>query len=37
MRQFRTWLILIGLASLVAQAAAAAAVFWHGGTPMRRS
>jgi hypothetical protein len=37
MRHFRTWLLVIGLASLVAQAAAAAAVFWHGGAPLRRS
>jgi hypothetical protein len=37
MRHFRTWLLVIGLASLVAEAAAAAAVFWHGGAPTRRS
>jgi hypothetical protein len=37
MRHFRTWLLVIGLASLVAEAAAAAAVFWHGGVPARRS
>jgi hypothetical protein len=37
MRHFRTWLLVIGLASLVAEAAAAAAVFWHGGEPARRS
>jgi hypothetical protein len=36
MRHFRTWLLLIGLASLVAEAAAAAAVFWRAGTPLRR-
>jgi hypothetical protein len=28
-------LLGIGLASLVAEAIAAAAVFWHGGTPRR--
>jgi hypothetical protein len=37
MRHFRTWLLLIGLASLAAEAAAAAAVFWRGGTAARRS
>jgi hypothetical protein len=37
MRHFRMWLLVIGLVSLVAEAAAAAAVFWHGGTPLRRS
>ena len=31
MRHFRTWLLVIGIVSLVAEAAAAAAVFWHGG------
>jgi hypothetical protein len=35
MRHFRTWLFAIGLASLAAEAIAAAAVFWHGGTPRR--
>jgi hypothetical protein len=30
-------MFVIGLASLVAEAIAAAAVFWHGGTPARRS
>jgi hypothetical protein len=30
-------MLVIGLASLVAEAIAAAAVFWHGGTPARRS
>jgi hypothetical protein len=30
-------MLVIGLASLVAEAIAAAAVFWHGGTPVRRS
>jgi hypothetical protein len=29
MRHFRLWLLLIGLASLVAEAIAAAAVFWR--------
>jgi hypothetical protein len=37
MRHFRQWLLVIGLASLVAEAIAAAAVFWHGGYPARRS
>jgi hypothetical protein len=37
MRHFRTWLLVIAIASLVAEAAAAAAVFWHGGRPLRRS
>jgi hypothetical protein len=37
MRHFRTWLLLIGLVSLAAEALAAAAVFWHGRTPLRRS
>jgi hypothetical protein len=37
MRHFKTWLLVIGIASLVAEAAAAAAVFWHGGPPLRRS
>jgi hypothetical protein len=35
MRHFRLWLLVIGLASLVAEAIAAAAVFWHGGAPRR--
>jgi hypothetical protein len=30
MRHFRLWLLLIGLLSLVAEAVAAAAVFWRG-------
>jgi hypothetical protein len=37
MQHFRQWMLVIGLASLVAEAIAAAAVFWHGGTPARRS
>ena len=37
MRLFRTWLLVIGVMSLEAEVAAAAAVFWHGGTPLRRS
>jgi hypothetical protein len=37
MQHFRQWMLAIGLASLVAEAIAAAAVFWHGGTPARRS
>jgi hypothetical protein len=35
MRHFRTWLLVIGIVSLAAEAAAAAAVFWRG-TPARR-
>lgn len=35
MRHFRLWLLVIGLVSLVAEAIAAAAVFWHGGAPRR--
>ena len=35
MRHFRQWLLVIGLASLVAEAIAAAAVFWRG-SPARR-
>jgi hypothetical protein len=35
MRHFRLWLLVIGLASLVAEAIGAAAVFWRGGTPRR--
>jgi len=35
MRHFRSWLLVIGLASLVAEAIAAAAVFWHGSAPRR--
>jgi hypothetical protein len=31
------WLLVIGLVSLAAEALAAAAVFWHGGTQPRRS
>jgi len=30
MRHFRLWLLTIGLLSLAAEAAAAAAVFWRG-------
>jgi hypothetical protein len=37
MRHFRTWLLAIGLVSLIAEGIAAAAVFWRGGTPLRRS
>jgi hypothetical protein len=37
MRHFRTLLLGIGLVSLVAEAIAAAAVFWNGGKPLRRS
>jgi len=35
MRHFHLWLLLIGLASLAAEAVAAAAVFWR--RPARRS
>jgi len=35
MRHFRLWLLVIGVVSLVAEAAAAAAVFWRG-TPHAR-
>jgi hypothetical protein len=31
------WLVVIALVSLAAEALAAAAVFWHGGAPLRRS
>ena len=37
MRHFRTWLLVIGLASLVAEAIAAAAVFWRGAAQTQRS
>ena len=30
MRHFRTWLLAIGLLSLLAEAVGAAAVFWRG-------
>lgn len=30
MRHFRLWLVVIGVLSLVAEAVAAAAVFWRG-------
>jgi hypothetical protein len=33
MRHFRLWLLVIGLASLAAEAIAAAAVFWRGSAP----
>jgi hypothetical protein len=35
MRHFRLWLLLIGVLSLVAEAVAAAAVFWRGSRPGR--
>jgi hypothetical protein len=35
MRRFRIFLLVVGLVSLVAEAIAAAAVFWHGGAPRR--
>jgi hypothetical protein len=37
MRHLRLWLLVIGLASLVAEAAAAAAVFWRGSTERESS
>jgi len=37
MRHFKTWLLVIGLASLAAEAIAAVAVFWRGRTPAHRS
>jgi hypothetical protein len=30
MRHFHLWLLVIGVASVAAEALAAAAVFWHG-------
>jgi hypothetical protein len=35
MRHFRLWLLVIALASLAAEAVAAAAVFWRGRRPGR--
>jgi hypothetical protein len=37
MRHFRNWLLVIGLASLVAEAIAAVAVFWRGAADPHRS
>jgi hypothetical protein len=37
MRHFRLWLVVIGVLSLVAEALAAAAVFWRGAGPARRT
>jgi hypothetical protein len=37
MRHFRLWLLVIGLLSLVAEALAAAAIFWRGAAPVRRT
>jgi len=37
MRHFRLWLLMIGVLSLVAEAAAAAAVFWRGTAPAGRA
>jgi hypothetical protein len=37
MRNFRLWLLVIGLLSLVAEALAAAAIFWRGAGPVRRT
>jgi hypothetical protein len=37
MRHFRLWLLVIGLLSLVAEALAAAAIFWRGASPVRRT
>ena len=36
MQHFKNWLLVIGLASLVAEAIAAAAVFWRGATQTSR-
>jgi hypothetical protein len=36
MRHFRLWLLLIGLLSLVAEALAAAAIFWRGSPGQAR-
>ena len=35
MRHFRLWLVAIGVLSLVAEAVAAAAVFWRGSASAR--
>jgi hypothetical protein len=37
MRHARLWLLLIGTASVIAQAVAAVAVFWRGAFPVRRA
>jgi hypothetical protein len=37
MRHFKSWLLVIGLASLAAEAIAAAAVFWRGAAQTHRS
>jgi hypothetical protein len=37
MRHFKSWLLVIGLASLVAEAIAAAAVFWRAAANAERS
>jgi hypothetical protein len=37
MRHFRNWLLVIGLASLVAEAIAAVAVFWRGAADAHRT
>ena len=36
MRHFRLWLLMVGVLSLVAEAVAAAAVFWRGTAPAWR-
>jgi hypothetical protein len=36
MRHMRLWLLTIGALSLLAEAVAAAAVFWRGAAPARR-
>ena len=36
MRHFRLWLVMIGVVSLVAEAVAAAAIFWRGSLRARR-
>jgi hypothetical protein len=35
MRHFRLWLLVIGVCSLLAQAVAAVAVLWRGGSARR--
>jgi hypothetical protein len=37
MRHFKSWLLVIGVASLVAEAIAAAAVFWRRAAQTPRS
>ncbi|MEX0850776.1 MAG: hypothetical protein WD015_04655 [Gaiellaceae bacterium] len=37
MRHFRLWLLLVAVLSLVAEAVAAAAVFWRGNAQHRQT